>query len=152
MKFLTGKIAHSMDAKYRIRIPSKYKEALLEGEQSLHFVQYSSGGIAVMNDETLRRRLCCFDDVDPSDVEKVAAKRFIMSKVEDIEEDGQKRITLSKTVREYMGADKDHADLISVGMGDYLEIWVAEEYEKSIQGLSVQKAQQTLARGSDSGK
>ena len=32
MKFLSGKVAHQLDAKNRIRIPAKYKAAFPKGE------------------------------------------------------------------------------------------------------------------------
>lgn len=129
MKFLTGTALHNMDAKNRIRIPAKFKTEFSKENEGLHFVLYSEGTIAIMTDSVLAKSFCSYIDADASDVELLRAKRFFMSRVEDIEEDGQGRITLSKRVRDYIGADKDHTELISVGMGDYVELWLQSRYE-----------------------
>ena len=47
MKLLSGKVAHQLDAKNRIRIPAKYKNAFPEKEK-LYFVEYAPGCISVM--------------------------------------------------------------------------------------------------------
>ena len=65
-----------------------------------------------------------------------------MSKIEDVEEDGQGRITLSKNMRDFIGADKDHAELVTVGMINYIEIWTADKYQQKLENMSIQKAQQ----------
>ena len=41
MKLLSGKVAHQLDAKNRIRIPAKYKGAFPKGE-TLYYVEYPS--------------------------------------------------------------------------------------------------------------
>ena len=51
MKFLSGKVAHQLDAKNRIRIPAKYKGAFPKGEQ-LYYVEYApamSGDLDIVN-------------------------------------------------------------------------------------------------------
>lgn len=130
---MTGKSTHTMDLKNRTRIPAKFRETLVAGGQGLHFVLYSKGCVAVMNDSVLEKRVTSMlDEVDNSDEELLAAKRRLMGSVEDIVEDTQYRLTIPRSVREHIGADKDHANLITVGMGDYIEIWTAEGYAASI--------------------
>ena len=142
MKILTGACYHGMDGKNRIRIPSKFKSELTKDNEDLHFVQYSEGCIAVMNDSVLQKRFGKFDDLDPTDEDMLDAMRFIMSKVEDVEEDGQGRIVLSKNMREFIGADKEHTELVTVGMINYVEIWTAEKYAEHLKDMNIQKAQQ----------
>lgn len=126
MNILLGTIPHSMDVKYRVRIPSKFKNELTEGGQKLHFVQLSDDCIAVMNDTGLKARFGAFEDVDFTDEDALEALREFSEKVEDIEEDSQGRITLSRTVREHIGADKEHTELVAIGMIGYIEIWSAD--------------------------
>lgn len=145
MKILTGTCLHSMDGKNRIRIPRKFKSELLASGGSLHFVQFSEGCIAVMNDEVLEKRFGKFDDLDPTDEEMLDAMRFLLSKVEDVEEDGQGRTVLSKSAREFIGVDKEHTELVSVGMVNYVEIWRADKYQERINDMTVKKAQ-TIAK------
>ncbi len=141
MKILTGTCYHSMDGKNRIRIPRKFKSELLASGGSLHFVQFSEGCIAVMNDAVLEKRFGRFDDLDPTDEEMLDAMRYLLSKVEDVEEDGQGRTVLSKNMREFIGADKDNTELVSVGMVNYVEIWRADKYQERFKDMTVGKAQ-----------
>lgn len=145
MKILMGTCRHSMDGKNRIRIPNKFKAELAAGGESLHFVQFSEGCVAVMNDTVLQQKFGRFDDLDPSNEQLLEAMRFILSRVEDVEEDGQHRVTLSKSVRDAIGLDKDHTELITVGMVNYIEIWRADIREARQEGMTIQQAQ-TIAK------
>lgn len=144
MKILTGACYHSMDGKNRIRIPSKFKAELAKGDETLHFVQYSEGCVAVMNDAVLMQRFGKFDDIDPTDEAMLDAMRFLMGKIEDIVEDGQGRILLSKNMRDFIGVDKDHTELVTIGMINYVEIWRADKYQEKLDGMSISKAQKLV--------
>ncbi len=146
MKLLTGMAPHGMDAKNRIRIPAKFRAAFAKENEDLHFVFYSEGAIAIMTDSVLERRFGSYAEADATNEELLRAKRFFMSRVEDIEEDTQGRITLSKRVREYIGADKDHTELISVGMGDYVELWLLSRYEADQDPMSVSLANEIAGK------
>ena len=146
MKILMGSAHHSMDGKNRIRIPNKFKSEMTKGGEGLHFVQISDGCVAVMNDSVLEKKFCKFDDLDPSDEERLEAMRYILSRVEDIEEDGQGRITLSKSVREAIGADKEHTELVAIGMIDYIEIWRADIREERQKGMDTRTAQKIIMK------
>lgn len=152
MKILTGVCNHSMDAKNRIRIPSKFKSELVKDNEVLHFVQYSEGCIAVMNDSALEKRFGKFDDLDPTDEAMLDAMRFLMSKIEDVEEDPQGRIVLSKNMRDFIGADKEHTELVTVGMINFVEIWTAERYAEHLKGMTIAKAQQTAKASQEKAK
>lgn len=144
MKILTGTSLHSMDGKNRIRIPSKFKSELTKGDETLHFVQYTEGCITVMNDAVLEQRFGRFDNIDPTNEDMLDAMRCLMSKIEDVEEDGQGRIVLSKNMRDFIGADKDHTELITVGMINCVEIWRADKYQEKLGKMSISKAQQVV--------
>lgn len=148
MKILSGVCSHGVDGKNRIRIPNKFKSELTSGGESLHFVQYSEGCIAIMNDTVLRLRYGKFDDIDPTDEEKMEAIRFLLSGIEDVEEDTQGRITLPKSVRDVIGVDKDHTELVMVGMVNYVEIWRADIYAERQKKMTLAKAQ-LLAKGKE---
>lgn len=125
MKLLSGKVAHQLDAKNRIRIPAKYKGAFPKGE-TLYYVEYAPHCISVMPESVLGKKLASFDEVNPGDPEMMDAKRRILSSIEEVTEDGQGRAQLPKSFREYAGLVKD---VITVGMGDYVEIWAQEQFE-----------------------
>ena len=136
MKFLSGKVAHQLDAKNRIRIPAKYKAAFPKGE-TLYYVEYAPGCISVMPESVLSRKLGSFDEVNPGDPQLMDAKRRIMSSIEEVAEDSQGRAQLPKSFRDYAGLVKD---VVTVGMGDYVEIWAQERFEDSVGSMSIQQA------------
>ena len=68
---------------------------------------------------------------------RILAKRRILSSIEEVTEDGQGRAQLPKSFREYAGLVKD---VITVGMGDYVEIWAQEQFEQSVGKMSIQQA------------
>ena len=72
MKLLSGKVAHQLDAKNRIRIPAKYKGAFPKGE-TLYYVEYAPHCISVMPESVLGKKLASFDEVNPGDPEMMGA-------------------------------------------------------------------------------
>lgn len=142
MKVLTGVYYHGLDSKNRIRIPSKLKAELVGDGEGLHFVQYSPDCIAVMNDTVMEKRFGNFDDLDPTDEDTLNAMRFLMSRIEDVKEDEQGRVVLSKNMRDFIGVDKDNPELVSVGMVNYVEIWSAKKYQEKTKDMTIGKAQQ----------
>lgn len=142
MKILSGVYYHGLDGKNRLRIPMKLKTELIGEGEGLHFVQYTPDCIAVMNDSTMEKLFGRFDDLDPTDEDMMNAMRCLMSRIEDVNEDEQGRIVLSKNMRDFIGADKDHPDLVTVGMVTYAEIWSADKYREKTESMSIGRAQQ----------
>ncbi len=136
MKMLTGKVAHQLDAKNRIRIPAKYKNEFPRDEK-LYFVEYGAGCISVMPESVLTQKLAAFDEVNPGDPELMNAKRRILCSIDEVSEDPQGRAPIPKTFREYAGLEKD---VVTVGMGTYIEIWSQERFEASVGSMSIQQA------------
>lgn len=136
MKLLSGKVVHQMDAKSRIRIPAKYKSAFPENEK-LYFVEYAPECITVMPESVLGTKLSSFDNVNPGDPEMMMAKRRILSSIDEVAEDGQGRTQIPKSFRDYAKLSKD---VVTVGMGNYVEIWSLEKFEEQMGGMSIQQA------------
>ena len=136
MKLLSGKVVHQLDTKNRIRIPAKYKNAFPEKEK-LFFVEYAPDCISVMPESVLGSRLASFDEVNPGDPVMMNAKRRILCSIEEVTEDAQGRTQIPKSFREYAELEKD---VVTVGMGDYVEIWSQEKFEASVGGMTIQQA------------
>ena len=136
MRMLSGKVVHQMDGKNRIRIPAKYKNAFPEKE-TLYFVEYADGCITVMPESVLDERLATFDEDNPGDPEMMNAKRRIMCSIEEVTEDPQGRTPIPKYFREYAGIEKD---VVTVGMGKYIEIWALERFQSNVGSMSNQQA------------
>ena len=133
---LSGKVVHQMDAKNRIRIPAKYKNAFPDREK-LYFVEYAPDCITVMPESVLSTKLASFDEVNPGDPDMMIAKRRILSSIDEVSEDGQGRTQIPKSFRDYAKLTKD---VVTVGMGNYVEIWSLEKFEEQMNGMSIQQA------------
>ena len=135
MKFVTGSVEHALDGKNRIRIPKKLKDAF-EGEK-LFFVRYTGGCIAVYPRSALDERLEGLKNIRSDNKTLLRAKRAILSAIEEVEEDNQGRTTLSPEMRAYAGIDKN---VLTIGMGDYLEIWAPERYNGETEDMPLESA------------
>lgn len=124
--FFTGRVEHALDGKNRIRLPRRFRDLFPKGED-IYFMQYASGCIAVYSESTLEERLAPLKEIKSDQPILLKAKRKVMSALEKIDEDTQGRITLSRAMREHSGIIKD---VVTVGMGDYLEIWSRERFNE----------------------
>lgn len=136
MKFLTGTVAHQLDAKNRIRIPAKFRNAFPEGEK-LYYVEYNPGRVAVMPESVLGIRMGVFNDITPDDEEAMDAMARILGSVEEVAEDPQGRTQIPRTFRDHAEIAKE---VVSVGMGNFIEIWAQHVYEQRIGGMEIRKA------------
>ena len=136
MQFVSGKAYHQLDAKNRTRIPAKFRTAFPQDEK-LFFVKYTAGCVAIMCESVMERKLLSFGYVDPADEETYAAKRFMYTVVDDLVEDNQGRFMIPREYRDFAGLKKD---LVSVGMGDYIEVWDEEALTEQLKGMTVTAA------------
>ncbi len=136
MKYFTGRIEHSLDEKNRIRIPKKYRQEFPENEK-IYFVRYTKGCIAVFSESALAKRLEVLEEIKSNQPELQLAKRVILSAIEEIEEDKQGRTVLSAVMRKHAGITKD---VVTIGMGDYLEVWAAEKLTSETESISLDEA------------
>lgn len=139
MKLLSGQVSHTLDAKNRIRIPAKYKNAF--EKQALYFVSYADQCIFVLPESALQARLERYSSITTADPQKFEAKRRVLSQIEEVEEDTQGRTVLSQSLREKAGIKKD---VITVGMGDYIEIWAKEKFLANENEMSIAEAFEIL--------
>lgn len=121
----TGEYGHSVDAKNRIFVPSKFRDELGETFMVVRDIRkpilkmYSLAGweayIAPIREKE----------------RKVAerALRYLHRNAAQVSPDSQGRILLSKELLGYAGIIKD---AVIVGCSDYAEIWSAESYAAEI--------------------
>lgn len=134
MKYFSGTVSHQLDAKNRIRIPAKFKG---DDDEEFYFVVGSQKCVSVFPKASLEERLEALKNVRTSDPKQMLAKRKIQSSVEKVETDGYGRTVLSEFFREYANIKKD---VVTIGMGDYLEIWAKDEFEKYTSQMSFEDA------------
>lgn len=115
---------HTVDAKGRLIIPSKFREVLGEefvvskGMDGCLFV-YANDAWAEFEQKLTSLPL----------INKEARKfaRFFLAGAAQVELDKQGRILLPASLREFAGLEKD---VVLVGVGSRIEIWNKEKYEE----------------------
>ena len=121
---LIGSYRHAVDAKKRMRIPSKFKNELgtdciiTKGNNNNLFIfsqeQFSSLYEKMVN-------LPLFDEEAQKPVRKFLSSAF------EAEEDAQGRVLLSKELMAHAGITKN---IVFVGVGNRVEIWAEEVWDK----------------------
>lgn len=118
-----GEYSHTIDAKGRLIVPSKLREAL--GESFV--VTKGLDGCLFVYDET---EWAAFEEklkqlpMTHRDTRKFV--RFFLSGACDVELDKQGRILLPASLREFASLTKD---VVFLGMGSRVEIWSKEAWE-----------------------
>ena len=71
------------------------------------------------------------NEIHSGDPKLLAAKRKILSSIEQLQEDEQGRTLLPASFRQ---AAKIQKEVVTIGMGNYIEIWAKEVYDKVNEG------------------
>ena len=139
MCVLTGAYNHSVDAKNRIRIPSKLRadmgiapvetENKEEKKFSLVFHTGTDGCIEVYTQEAVDKIFSKFADVKQSDFEMTRAVRKFLSTFETVESDPQGRLVIPPMYRNHAKIKKD---IVICGTVNRVEIWAKEVYDEYI--------------------
>ncbi len=119
-----GEFSHTIDAKGRLIIPSKFREAL--GDNIVVTVGLDKCLTLYTEDEFQNR---ASDLVSQTSLKGNvrALQRYMLSKAQNAEFDKQGRILISANLREFANLKKD---VILAGVGNYIEIWDKDEWDK----------------------
>lgn len=121
---LIGTYRHSVDSKKRMRIPSKFKSELgsnciITKGTGVNLMVFSGEGFNSVYEKL--SNISIFDDEAQKPVRKFLSSAF------EAEEDGQGRILLPKELANYAQITKN---LVFVGVGNRVEIWAEEVWDK----------------------
>lgn len=114
---------HTIDAKGRMIIPSKYREGLgnkfvvTRGIDDCLFA-YASEDWQQVTDKLSEMRI--------TNSKARAFQRFLLGGATEVELDSQGRILLPGFLREHASMIKD---VVLVGVGNHIEIWAKEKYD-----------------------
>lgn len=134
--FYFGQFEHSLDNKYRVRIPSRLREILVknetqigirsEGDPYAYITKGSDGNLVIFPASTMQK---INDNIQRIGVTKDNHKQvqLFMANIFSIDEDGQGRFTLNATLRKFAGIEKD---VVFVGDGDRITLWNKEAWYK----------------------
>ncbi len=120
-----GEYNHSIDAKGRLIVPSKFREQL--GAQFV-VTKGLDGCLFVYSKEEWERIETTFREKPLTSKDARKFMRFFFAGAADCEVDKQGRILIPNNLREYAAIDKD---VVSVGVLSRVEIWSKERWEES---------------------
>lgn len=122
---LLGQYRHNVDEKNRMRVPAKMRSQLgdkyyvMKGTSGCLFV---FGEVEMQN--TLNEKL---KSLPISDVKAQKSVRMLFSSAYEVEEDSQGRFVLPAYLKEFAKINKN---VVSIGVGNRIEIWSEEEWDK----------------------
>lgn len=122
---------HTIDAKGRLIIPSKFREIL--GEEFVVSKGMDGCLFVYANDDwnAFEQKLTSLPLINK---EARQFARFFLAGAAQVELDKQGRILLPAALREFAGLDKD---VVLVGVGSRIEIWSKDKYEAAGDGLDM---------------
>ena len=117
-----GEYNHTVDAKGRLIVPSKFREQL--GDEFVVTKGFDSCLFVYDNTEwtEMEKKLTALP-VTTASARKL--NRFFLASATTCEVDKQGRILIPSVLREYAGIEKD---AVLVGMGSHLEIWSKDRW------------------------
>lgn len=121
---LFGEYDHQVDAKNRIRIPSRFKSVI---GQDYVFMKGSNKCISIYPEKVFEERYGKFAGVSVFDAEGQRALAEVFASCFPSNEDGQGRVVIPEKLRAYAGIDKD---VVSIGVGDHIDLYSKEERDK----------------------
>lgn len=122
MVFLTGEFDHQIDAKNRIRVPSKLKG----DKDKLYFTKGTNGCIFAFYEEVLLEKLAKLEEIAMGDPVKQKGVRAFTKSVRQVDVDSQGRLIVPADLRVY---GKLSRDIKICGAGSHIEIWAKDVFD-----------------------
>ena len=121
---IIGTYRHQTDEKSRLRMPSKFKDALGEG---FIVTKGTNGCLFCFSQEQFEDLYKKLEAVSMFDTEAQKPVRALLSSAFETEMDKQGRILLPQKLRNYAGITKN---VVSIGVGNRVEIWSEEKFDE----------------------
>ncbi|MDA8149999.1 MAG: division/cell wall cluster transcriptional repressor MraZ [Nitrospiraceae bacterium] len=144
MAFFRGRYLHSLDAKGRVAIPQRFREALGGGDEALRLVMtVDPEGCLVVYPEAVWQELeGKWQSLPQMNDELKTYLRFMVGWASDGALDRQGRILVPPPLREYAGLEHD---VWFVGVLQNFEIWNGDRLEKATGRDRVRSVTQKLS-------
>lgn len=137
-----GEYSHQIDAKNRIRIPSRLKSELNE---EYVFCKGTTKCIIIYPKSELENIKQDFLKLNKFDVEEQTSAMEMFASIFPGIEDGQGRVVLPEKLRSYAGLNGDEKDIVIVGVVNRIEIYAKSERERIANEMSYQDRLKILA-------
>lgn len=119
-----GEYVHAVDAKKRIRIPTRFK---LEKGEDYVFTVTREGVISVYSEKIVNEKFACFGDVSPFDDELNDMVGDALAGFYPATEDAQGRVMIPEPIRRMVNVG---SEVVTVGMGDHVDVMSVERREE----------------------
>lgn len=131
----TGRYQHKLDAKGRIALPARMREATKGTVYSEFVVTKGLGGcIAVFPTAKFEEFINNFNPEDLEAEQTLNFYREFVSWAHFVPVDGQGRINVPRELLEYAGIQKD---VLILGIVDWIELWDPARYQENLKKSNV---------------
>ena len=120
-----GEYYHTVDAKGRIIVPSKFRDKLGESFVVTKGLDRCLQVYAMEDWEKLQEKLALMPTLTE---EARALRRLIVGSADEVEADKQGRVLIAAPLRSYAAIDKE---AVLIGNIDHIEIWNREAWDKA---------------------
>lgn len=138
MAELLGQHRYQLDAKGRIALPAKFREAFADG---VYLTLGQDGCLFAFPKEEWDRRAEEVRSRPLSNQRARAYARLFFANAERVELDGQGRLVIPQKLRALGGVDRE---VVVIGVSDRLEIWSSRAWERYEQAFGGAYASGTL--------
>ena len=118
-----GEYNHSIDAKGRLIIPSKFRDML--GDEFV-VTKGLEGCLFVFEKYDFESFMDKLNEKSDLEAKVRKIKRFFVSGAQEMEPDKQGRMLVPPTLREYAGLEKE---VVFAGVGGHIEIWDKSKWD-----------------------
>jgi MraZ protein len=140
-----GHYEHSLDAKKRLSIPTRFRPAFSNGTV---LAKEPEPCIAIWTPETneaiIQRAL---SGLNPMGSEHRKLSRFFQGNSFELDLDASGRVTLPPPLLAHAGIEKE---VVVVGVGDHLEVWARERWQAEQEALDAEIGEVTERLGNPS--
>lgn len=120
-----GRYEHTIDNKGRLAVPAKFRAELAQG---MYVTRWLDKCLALYSAEAFEALATKVSALPISDPNARNLRRIFFSDAADCEIDKQGRINIPAHLRDFAGISTDEAEVMVVGMNDYIEIWAKERW------------------------
>jgi len=133
-----GQYTHSLDGKGRLIVPARFREDI---QGSIYLTQGFDENLRMLPEETFQSIYNRVTEMSSTDPTARQLRRLIFSSAQKVDLDNNGRILVPKYLREVANLA---SEAIIVGVGESIEIWSPEAWEK--QNLILQDADANAKR------
>ena len=113
----TGEFRHAIDGKGRVAVPARFRAELATGGRVCRWIDNC---LAIFPNQAWQELADRVSDLRYADAGARAFSRFLFSGAFDAELDGQGRVVLPASLRQFAGLK---SEVVVVGAADHIELW-----------------------------